>query len=199
VIDKIKSLYTLVAEEINSKKLGLDQLLSGKLSPTLVNSTVLGSALQNLKERAMATSHVLPVDTVGFVYQLPVSFITNSLGELTIFAHIPVLVPNNVLTLYVLFVMPVALEDSIHSVKLLPESEFLAINSDRDGFIPINADDLTTCHKLGQLYLCDKTNYLLKDFDSYCITGLFLNREGVTTRVCPTAVVPNKVVITQVG
>jgi hypothetical protein len=196
-VAEYENLFDIVESELNRKTLGLNQLLNGRISPSLVNSTVMEHALGMLRERAARTNHVLPVEGTGFVYQLPASFITSKQGSLAIFVQIPILVPNNILTLHEIVTMPVAVEDSVNAVRVVPEGDFLAINSDLDGFIPLKNEELTTCERLGKLYLCDKTNFLLKDFKSYCMTSLFLDLASATS-VCPTAVVPDKVVITQV-
>jgi hypothetical protein len=194
---EIENMYDIVSKHIFKRRLGLDQLLTGKLSLTLVNSTHMSEVLGELKARVLQGGYVLPLDQVGFTYQLPASFMIDPEGELTIFLHVPVLTPNNILTLYELVAMPVAIENSVHAIKFIPEIEFLAVNAAWDGLIPLDTEDLAGCYKMGKLHLCDNTNYLLKDFEFYCISGLFLQLNDVITQKCPTGLVPNKVIVTQ--
>ena len=50
---------------------------------------------------------------------------------------------------------------------------------------------------MGELYICKNTNYLLKDFEAYCITNLFMGNSDQAAKVCSTSVMPRRVVVMQ--
>jgi hypothetical protein len=195
----LDDVHAVCRDEVDRRSRGLEALLHKGLSPLLVNSTQLTTSVSALKKKAAHQGFITPVEEAGFLYQLPASFISSKDGIVTIFVHVPLLIPNNVLAIYEFVNMPMALNGSIHSVQVDPESHLLAVNIDRDGFLILTLDQLEACDRLGQLYLCPDTNYLMKDFESYCLTSLFLHRSAAATKTCPTAIVPERIVVTQMA
>ena len=93
--------------------------------------------------------------------------------------------------------IPVALKNSVHSIELEPEADFLAISSERNSFQLLEDAQISTCDRLGRLYLCPNTNYKLSRTSDYCLTSLFLQRADDSSRLCATAIIPEKTVVVQ--
>jgi hypothetical protein len=186
-----------IVQEVQQTMDGLDSLLQRSLSPSLVASNILADALKRLEHKAMKSGYALPVDDIAHVYQLSTSYLSEGDGVITIFLHVPMLVRSSILQLYELVSMPMALNNSVHSVLVKPESNHIAVNEEKDGFIIIRPEQLGACNKVGPLYLCSDTNYLLKDFESYCLGSLFMHRNEAATRKCPSVLVPARVAIRQ--
>jgi hypothetical protein len=58
---------------------------------------------------------------------------------------------------------------------------------------------LEGCTKLGRQYICTGIDYLLKNFNDYCVTALFLSESDHAKRLCSTNVVPAQIVVEQLS
>lgn len=195
----LHDLVEAVREEVSRQMTGLNLLLQKGLSPQLVNATLLQDAMITLKRKAVQHGFVLPIEEVGYLYQLPSSFLSTADGVVSVFIHAPLLQTDKVLTLYEMLEVPIALEGSVHAVQVEPESHLLAMTAAKDGFLIMTDQQLESCQKLGRLHLCADANYLLKDVESYCLTSLFLHRSDAATRTCPTSIVPERTVVRQIS
>jgi hypothetical protein len=195
--DFLDQAHDIARSEAQRVMSGMNALLMKSLSPQLINSTVLKKALGAIEEQARGAGFSTPLDELGLVYQLPASFLAGEMGMITVFIHIPLLQQASIFGLYHYQSMPIALKNSVHSVELEVETEFLAISTDRDSFIMLSNSQLATCQKLGKLYLCPNTNYELTRPDDYCITSLFLHRSAKSALNCPTSIVPERTVVRQ--
>ncbi|CAM6053402.1 unnamed protein product [Sphagnum tenellum] len=195
--DHLDETYALVYRETSRVMSGLDQLLGKKLSPRLVPSDVLLKALESIRQLAKKHGFTTAVEEIGFVYQLPASFLATGAGKITAFVHVPLMQPQDVMSLYHYEAIPVALANSVHSIELEPEAEFLAISSERNSFQLLSDSQIATCEKLGRLYLCPNANFKLTRTSDYCLTSLFLQRADDSSRLCATAIIPEKTVVVQ--
>jgi hypothetical protein len=177
----------------------LDGLLDRRLSPQFVGIEALEKQLALINQRANAAGFSSPVAQPGWLYQLPIAFQSEEEHFVTVYLHVPLYRADDLLSLFKVFTMPVALNASVHAVRVIPETTMLAINSKQTSFTLLEEQHLPECTKVGELFLCPHTNYVLTRPREYCLTSLFLRFEEEATKVCPTEVVPASVVVTQVS
>ena len=191
------AVYDSIDVIIRDYEISLGALFQQQLHPLLLKKVLLDEALGELASQAAVDRFVIPSADSSFLLQLPCSFLMDVSRKLTVFIHVPLLRPNTIMTLYKYIDMPYAVENSMHAVSLNTEADYLAVNLERDSFLPITPDRLNSCHKIGSLNLCPDTNYLLKDFATYCIAALF-NRPDAVTTACSTRIAPARFALTQV-
>ena len=190
--------YVALAEmEMHRRINGLDNVLHQRLSPQLINTTILEDGLQALADRAGKQDFQSPVSKLAQLYQLPTSFLGSETGIVNIFIHVPLVRTGSVLQLYEYLPMPIAIRNSYLSIQVEPETRLLAVNPEKTGMLLLDPETLESCYHIGELYICKNTNYLLRDFAAYCITNLFLGDTDQASKVCTTKVMPQRVVVMQ--
>jgi hypothetical protein len=197
--DRVGIAADLIEDRIGNLEVGLFQLLSHTLSPKLVPATDVIRAVAKLQVIVDKHGYKIPSKDLSFIYQLETSFLLNKNGILTIYLHLPLIKNGDVLSIYEYVNIPMALEGSKNAIRIVPESELLAVTKHRDMFILLNAVQLEGCTKLGSKYICSGIDYLLKNFNDYCVTALFLSESEHAKRLCSTTVVPAQIVVEQLS
>ena len=195
----LEDIYQAAEDEVNRLTTSLDQLLDSRLSPQLVEHDQLRESMDKLKLKASRYSFVPPVEETGFIYQLPVSFLCTEGGMLSVFLHVPLLKASETLRILRFHNMPMVIPGSKLNVQIQPEGDLLAVNAETDGFIVLQNRQLDACEKLGKLHLCTDTNFIMKNFDQWCLSSIYLTRSTAAQRMCPTVIVPPRVIVNQIS
>ena len=196
--DILRDFTDIIEREVNVKIAGLNALLHQQLTTELVNTTHVTRGIQGLKKKAAKHGLGMPIEDLGYLYQLPVSFTVEKDGQLTIFLGVPLQTQaSQLFTMYEFVDVPIALEGSPHSISIQPEAKILAYEAQRDGFLFIAEEDLATCQQVGKVYYCPDMTFEYNQPHSYCITSIFMGGTAITDKLCPTAIAPAKVVIQQ--
>lgn len=177
----------------------LTSLLDHKLSPLLVPTDVLRKSLDQLKLKAEREGFSTPVNQIQFLYQLSCSYQALSDGTILVGVHIPLMRKDNILTLFEHVSIPIALNKSNHIVEIRTQTQFLAVNGERTGYLELTSEQVEACSKIGTVYICKDANHLMRSFDDSCLAALFMARTEAVNKVCEIDIVPPRVVITQVS
>ena len=197
ITNQISALQALARGSIDRMKSGLTAILHQQLSPILVNATLVNNALQGMLRKAEAAGFDTPAHTLTWAYQLPASFIGHPNGSISIYVHVPLHMRSLLLNLYEYLDVPVAIEGSKHSLTIEPETRYIAVNPDRDGFILLKETDLEKCTTIGSFFWCQHYNYQMKEPSKYCISSLFWRLQESAHKICKTAVATDAVQIIQ--
>jgi hypothetical protein len=188
VIDEFERVTDTIA-------LGLRQLLDGKLNTNLIPPSTIVPLVNQLKEKAEQAELSTPITETAAIYSLGCSFVAKSLSSLTVIIHLPLTRPNSVMTMYKFLDLGFAIPNTNLSVSIDVESEYLAVNKDRTGFLLL--DNLDDCLTVGTLKMCPGQNFLIKSFGKYCISSLYMGKTAAAEDVCSMNVLPDQVRVVQ--
>jgi len=164
--------------------------LQQKLSPTLINVNTVEASMDDLRQRANLAGFDFPVDDVSWIYQLPGAFLSHPDGRFCVFIHAPMHQKGQGMELFEFMQIPVALENSNHSITIEPEGRYIGVNQDRDGFLILSEDDITKCSLIGEYHICNNFNFQYKKPETFCISSLFWRFTAAAHSTCKTAISP---------
>ena len=172
-----------IEEEVNGFFNGLDDLLSGRLTLSLVSESSVKTEFAELRQAAQAQGYdtVFPEPTQ--VFQLPVSFYVES-GSVFVLVPIPI-VPqkdSGEFDLYKFRPMPVLVGHQL--VQLSSDSDFLAISRDKSRFVEVSSAMLDSCRHVGHTFLCSFPSVTVTDAFSFCLKDIFQSRSEDLLRSC---------------
>lgn len=152
---------------------GLVSLLNHRVTPELVDSTTMRQALRRLASKARKQGYMLTTEGVAApIYMLPVSFLVQN-QKVQVFIHVPLLRRGSILALYEFIPFPLPIPSSDGYLQLESEEQFIAVNEEQSGYLPLNANTVRDCPILGNLMYCEHSNILYKDFSSSCLSALY--------------------------
>lgn len=198
---EMESYLDSLSFEIIRVTAGLDTLFSGRLSPNLINSQALYSALKRLSKKSKSKNFVFPSETIlSDIFQLPASYILTEDKKIRIFVHIPLMEQGSVLNLYEHIPLDIPLNDTNGLIARLTGLEGLfAVNRDHTLFSIYEDTSLAGCQQLGHVLFCPATNVLFKDFDAFCVSALFKERSHVIPKVCEYSILHGSAQARQTG
>jgi predicted negative regulator of RcsB-dependent stress response/HAMP domain-containing protein len=191
------ALLDALEQEVDTWVAGLEKLLQGKLSPLLVSAGTMEKAIQNITEMSSKSGYSFITRELTHLYQLPVGFVSTTDGQLKIIMDIPMLKDDALLTIYEYLPLPIALNDTELSVEIEVEKEIIAINKDRTGFLLLSKTQLGACPSTDGLFVCPSTNYLLRNWEGFCISALLMKREEAVNNLCQSTILPERTEIIQ--
>ncbi|CAM6054145.1 unnamed protein product [Sphagnum tenellum] len=190
--------YLQLKDEVRAASIAIVALHHNHVTPQLVNTSTLEIAIGHLRAVAAVQGLIMPDPSASFAYTLPVQFVRRPNLTVSFIIHTPLISALDKFELYRFVDVPIALTNSVHSVSITPEAPYLAINTDRTGFVFISTDELRDCLRIGDTRICQNLNYMLRESDSYCLSALFLQSQAAT-KVCPITIIPSAFKVAQLS
>jgi len=181
---------TIAAEQEGEELLAiLASLMQHRLHPTLLTEEGLQTTWTDVKQKAAAMGYVPVAEHQTDLLQCETSFKATEEG-FEIFVHIPIARQGD--RMEVFEYIPVPLKASAGSVfQLRPQEEVIAWAEDKQAFRTMTTAALSTCTKLGNMFLCDDNTEMkqVQNKES-CIVNLYLRRYEDVRRTCRMSVEP---------
>jgi hypothetical protein len=166
---------------------GLNDLLHGRLSPTIISPETLKAALQKLSSKLRSKSLVLAIENEHQAYNYPVSYRQFSNLTIEVHLHVPALREHDILNLYKFMPLPLIIENPHGPAYAMPkpEHQYLAINGDKSQYRVMPAADLANeCSHIGDLFICRHSNLVAKKSRPNCLVALFTNDHDAIRSLC---------------
>jgi hypothetical protein len=107
-----------------------------------------------------------------------------------ILIHVPMAPRNTLLRLFRLHPFPLPMFDT-HHLMLDVKNDMLGISStDTKYNIQLSSADLTSCHRINQVFMCDSFGVMSRRFNDTCLGALYMQKFGVVKDLCKFKVVP---------
>jgi len=168
-----------ITEEVHQFFQGLEFLLGGRVTLSLVDGAVVQTELNHLQEAASKLGYQTVYPDHSQLYQLPSSFYMEA-NILHALVPIP-LIPFQDGTVYQLFryrSLPLLLHG--HLVTFSSSTEFLAISEDKSRFVEVTSEMLGGCLHVGKTFLCNFPSFTVTVEYSFCLKDIFLGHaEGI--------------------
>ena len=193
-IDHTARQLRVVQMEITQISQVLDGLMQQRLSSSILDQDVMYSMFNNLSITANNLQYnLLPTNTFELL-QCPTSFLAQN-HSVHIFLHIPITRPEATkLNIYKYISLPFHINNAPAFIAR-PSKQFLAINSLKQTFFTMDAQEFEKCQSVGRLHVCRNQilhNHSTAQFDNNstipkqeaCLFALFLQRADIATQIC---------------
>lgn len=194
LIDQIQTTSNL-NYELEEFKLGVTDLVNGKLSPLLISEDVVLSTLEDIQAILLSKfpGFYLGMDSVHEVYSKCKFLYARNGTKLYVTLNLPVSSYSKPLQLFKILSLPVPLNStSDHATQLLDLPEYFAITSDHQYYTTLNAKDLAECTGESTKY-CTTNIALYPVTTKSCILALFSNDKTQVISLCDFRFVHNVV------
>ena len=117
------------------------------------------------------------------LYQIEVSLLFDD-KNVHLLLHVPMANPDTILRMFKLHPFPLPLFDT-HFMTPQVKGDILAISSNHQRYhLQLATSELSSCHKLGQTYLCDQFSVLTKENNNSCLGALYHQRFTEAKELC---------------
>ena len=184
--------------EIDRLILGLQELQHHRLSPFLVDSSVLTDVLKELQFK-LDRGLTLGIDHVDDLYRLPTSHIGFTNGTVLLILHIPCYRPDSVLTMYKYLRTPLPLQK--YNKLLVPEVEhdYIVIDDTNSLVRTFSQDVFSSCLKLNKKFYCKDLNYYYSSHSKDCLPSLFRQDNEAALASCKFSITDSKQELFQIS
>lgn len=194
LIDQINTANSLL-NEFEEMKLGVLDLLNGKLSPLLIKETDIQETLSNIKSLLLTkyNGFHLAVYSIADVYSDCKFLFARNGTKLYITIKFPISYFETPLKMFEILSVPVPIKStSKHATQLLDLPRYFVITSNQQHYTTLSQNDLDKC--VGKTTkLCVKNVALLPVTSPSCILALYANNKAQVISKCDFRFVHNAI------
>jgi len=160
-----------------------------RLSIDLLPSATLKKLFDAAARKARSHHHQLLLRHPSDLLQIETSYVHDG-SEVHLILHIPMAPSDSLMRLFQLRPFPLPFSDT-HMLMPNPDNQILAISANADRFsIEMSAVHLLGCHRVNQVYMCERSGVLNRYLNDTCLGSLYMqDLEGATT-LCEMAILP---------
>jgi hypothetical protein len=139
--------------------------------------------------KAHSHHHQLLLRHPSDLLQIETSYVHDG-SEVHLILHIPMAPSDSLMRLFQLRPFPLPFSDT-HMLMPNPDNQILAISANADRLsIEMSAVHLLGCHRVNQVYMCERSGVLNRYLNATCLGSLYMqDLEGATT-LCEMAIIP---------
>jgi hypothetical protein len=160
-----------------------------RLSIDLLPSSTLKKLFDAAARKAHSHHHQLLLRHPSDLLQIETSYVHDG-SEVHLILHIPMAPSDSLMRLFQLRPFPLPFSET-HMLMPNPDNQILAISANADRFsIEMSAVHLLGCHRVNQVYMCERSGVLNRYLNDTCLGSLYMqDLEGATT-LCEMAILP---------
>jgi nitroreductase len=163
--------------------------LNRKLAVDYLTPTEVRSIFDELQITASKLKCDLLIEHHSSLFQLETSLLFDG-SDAHLLIHVPMVPHQALLRLYKLHPIPLPLSDTYF---LIPDvkNDVLAISANDNRFaIQLSSMDLLGCHRVNQLFMCDRFGVLAKGYNDTCLGSLYNQQFQAAQHLCKFEVAP---------
>jgi hypothetical protein len=169
-----------------------------RLSLNLLSSEKLKKLFDAAARKAKSHHHQLLLRHPSDLLQIETSYLHDG-QDVHLMLHIPMAPSDSLLRLFQLRPFPLPFSPS-HMLLPAPAHQILAISANSDRFsAELSAVHLLGCHRVNQVYLCERSGVLKKFLNDTCLGSLYMqDLEGAMT-LCQLDIIPEAEFVLQLN
>ena len=177
-----------VLNEVANFNTGLSFLSVGRLHPSLLNTTAIAGAFEDITRQALAANFRPIRNDPMVVFESPVSVYADKnhvLDTIQILIHIPLL-QGAASTIYQFLSNPLLVDDPSGNLALVnfrPSKTYLLLDEQQELATELSESEFRRCRPYPMVHHCPEITFLNKDPSSLCLFALFSNKEP--QQICP--------------
>jgi hypothetical protein len=160
-----------------------------RLSIDLLPSDTLKRLFDAAARKARSHHHQLLLHHPSDLLQIETSYVHDG-HDVHLILHIPMSPSDSLIRLFQLRPFPLPFSET-HMLMPNPDHQILAISANADRFsIELSAVHLLGCHRVNQVYMCERSGVLKRHLNDTCLGSLYMqDLEGATT-LCNMNIIP---------
>ena len=177
-----------VLNEVATFNTGLSFLSVGRLHPSLLNTTAIAGAFEDITKQALSANFRPIRNDPMVIFESPVSVYADKdhvLDSIQLLIHIPLL-QGAASTIYQFLSNPLLVDDPSGNLALVnfrPTKTYLLLDEQRELATELSESEFRRCRPYPLVHHCPEITFLNKDPASLCLYALFSNKEP--QQICP--------------
>jgi len=189
IISKLRNMETMIEDEVDKLWSAMQAAQHRRLSIKLLSAKSMSSLFRRISSRAAASGNQLLLDRPSDLYQIEMSYCYDG-EDVTLILHVPMAQSSTTLRLLKFLPFPFSFS-ATHFLMPQPEKKLLAISSDEPRLsMEIKEADLEGCHRVNNLYLCERQGILKNRMDLTCLGSLYGQKFKRAIELCEMKALP---------
>jgi hypothetical protein len=160
-----------------------------RLSIDLLPSGTLKKLFDAAAQKARSHHHQLLLRHPSHLLQIETSYLHDG-HDVHLILHIPMAPSDSLLRLFQLRPFPLPFTET-HMLMPIPDHQILAISANTDRLsIELSAVHLLGCHRVNQVYMCERSGVLKRHLNDTCLGSLYMQDLQGATTLCEMNIVP---------
>jgi hypothetical protein len=160
-----------------------------RLSIDLLNSDTLRKLFDAASRKARLHHHQLLIRQPSNLLQIETSYVHHGY-EVNLILHIPMAPADLLMRLFQLHPFPLPFSET-HMLMPNPDFQILAISANADRLsIEMSAVHLLGCHRVNQVYMCERSGVLKRNLNDTCLGALYMQDLEGATSLCEMNLMP---------
>ena len=161
----------------------IQQAQHRRLPVDYLTDTDIRSLFSALIKRADSYGCALAIDKHSDIYQLETSYLYN--GEsISLILHVPMYPTDSILRLYKLHPFPLPFFEEKFLIPDVKNDVLGIAVFDSTYHIQMTATELLGCHRINQMYFCERNGVLAKDENFTCLGALYHSKYELARKIC---------------
>jgi len=183
IISKLLNMEMLIEDEIDRVWDAVQVAQQHRLSIRLIPAHKMAKLFGKIKRKAESTGNELLLDRSSDLYQIELSYCHDG-EDIALVLHVPMAPKSTTLRLLKFLPFPFSLS-SKHFLMPQPTRRLLAISSDEPRLsMEFTEADLEGCHRVNNIYLCERQGTLMNRMDLTCLGALYGQRFRSAAELC---------------
>ena len=189
VLTKFSNMETLIENEIERIWDAVQVAQQHRLSIRLLPAAAVQKVFSRLQSRAIASGNELLLDKPSDLYQIELSYGYDG-TDVTLVLHVPMAPRSTTLRLMRFLPFPFTFSKTNFLIPQ-PARKLFALSSDEPRLsMELSEADLAGCHRVNNLYLCERQGTLINRMDSTCLGSLYGQKFQRAIELCDMKVLP---------
>ena len=177
---------SVINKYLEELKLGLHEMIKGKLSPFIIHPKVLKHTIHHIQlilSEKFKGFYLIHTDPSHYYSSAQLLFARNH-STLYLSVKFPISTFSSPLSLYKVFSYPVPVNDtSNHGTQILDLPEYFVLTPDNQRYASLSSKKLSFCSGTEILY-CSFSLTLVSSVKASCVSSLFLNAKSEIHQLC---------------
>jgi hypothetical protein len=188
---KFSCIQSIMIQRLEKITHALQVALTRRLSVDYLGADEVCLIFKNVKERAEELNCQLLITQHSDLYQIETSMLFDG-DDAHLLLHVPMVPRHVLLRLFRLQPFPLPFIQGQH---LIPDvrNDVLAISSTDTLYnIQLSAQDLLSCHRINQVFMCSNFGVMSKKFENTCLGSLYMQRFNEAQHLCKFEIAPSE-------
>lgn len=188
--------FHLIQDALEVAVHAVQQAQHRRLAVDLLTADALSDVFDDLLSVAQGNGFTLLVKYPSDLFQIETSYVYDG-SQFLLILHVPMVPDPSLLRLLRLRPFPIPFSKD-RALVPKPTTTLLALSRGPKRLMAtIEHSDLMDCHKIGEVYICNRHGVLYKDLKATCLGALFEQDIPVARQLCDLELVPHKEAILQ--
>ncbi|XP_052076736.1 uncharacterized protein LOC127714723 isoform X1 [Mytilus californianus] len=179
------SLSSKINQQLEQLKLGIFDLVQGKLSPLLIKPSTITSTINRIQQvlNTKYPGFYISQTSQNFYYDTKYFVFSKHKSDIFVMLNIPLAYKMSKLDLYKVTSLPFPHNSTTHATQLLNTPQYVAITKDKQYYIKLSDQELEKCTKYDDNFHCQFTKSFSTSKSS-CLMSIYNNQKEKVNQFC---------------